>query len=290
MVMPKYLTHSEEQIVQEYHLLHQFDIFKFNNSIKDKNHQKENRYSDVVPYLDSIVKLKPSEFTNDGYINANFINLPDENIKYIAAQGPLKNTVYVFLQMVLEQIIENDLVNIIMLTELYEGNREKCYDYISNLNKDIKFVFNKFGIDVKFKGLTNERNNGIEIREFEIFINNKIKIIRHIWIRKWPDFGIPNKEADNNYYLIKKLHELDGEKKRSNIVHCSAGVGRSGTFICFQWYYENVFMKNVKVKGIYEIVLKSREDRVMMVQRIEQYEYLYKAIKAMYIERKKEIN
>lgn len=254
------------EISKEFKHLHHIDFLNFQNFAKDKSHRSQNRYSDILPYLHSIVKLKPSKFTEDGYINANYIALPGQT-RYIATQGPLERTVGQFWQLNFEQLLKFDHVNVIMLTELYEDGREKCFDYIADIVDDVAKVGHELGFDrVVYNGLKVERNGGVEIREFSI----GDKTLTHYWIRKWPDFGIPSVENDNNLFVIEQIGDED---EVCNVVHCSAGVGRSGTFISLDWLYKN------QSENIYETVLKCKNSRFMMVQRIDQYKYLYKAVK-----------
>lgn len=261
----------------EYTKLQQYDVEQWNSRRKIVEYRSENRYSDVIPYADTAVRLKDSDFSDNGYINASYIKIGEE--VSIAAQGPLEGTVYKFLQLVWETLAEVDCVNIIMLTELSESGREKCFDYVSGLEEDLKFVFQKLGDwKVEYKGMYHIGvNEGIEVREFMIEDDEKrTKMVRHIWVREWPDFGIPSVDNDNNLFLVKWLQEKNGDGiEYKNIVHCSAGVGRSGTFIALDYLYRHGADK----KDIFRVVLAMRRCRVMMVQRFSQYEYLYKAIK-----------
>lgn len=285
MSIPEYLLKSNKELKREFQELQKFDRIKYQQEIEIEskllkgNYRNENRYSDIIPYTNTRVKLE-----DGGYINANYIN-PSNDIlnKYIATQGPLKNTIFKFWQLIMEELYikDNDNIDIIMLTELEEDNREKCYNYIKTIDNDlincgIK-LFNKKFIKSNLKILN---NNGIELREFNDFENGKK--IRHFWVRKWPDFGIPDKDKDNNLYLIKYLHNINmNNNKNIKIVHCSAGVGRSGTFILLDWYYNKIYLKGLK-QDIFESVMNMRKCRVMMVQRFEQYEYLYMVIKELY--------
>lgn len=301
--VPKYLLQSKNHVVHEYRELQRFDTNVWANELKTKGHRKENRYSDVIPYESTRVKLRhPTKYTNDGYINASIIKPGTCDVKYIAAQGPLENTVLTFWQCVLEEftVHSKKVVNVVMLTEIYEGNREKCYDYVNSMHNDIcevwDDIYDKESI-VSCEGVE-LLNDNVEIREFNI-IDKKdgiiIKKLRHIWIRRWPDFGVPDVESDNNISVIKFLRDVDNDfskmNEKSNIIHCSAGVGRSGTFIALDWYYNNIFNKfptneNVECNDdnseVFQCVMNMRKCRVMMVQRLEQYEYLYYVLRSLY--------
>lgn len=254
-------------IREEYKKLQEIDRDFYSRFEKLRGKNGEDRYSDVLPYAWSAVKLKKSDFTESGYINANYIRIDDEEC--IATQGPLSNTSKCFWQMVWEELCKVDNVNIIMVTELSEGGREKCFDYISIMREEVSEVFGKLGgVNVQFKEMFTICEGKVEIRE--ILVEGG-KIVRHVWIRGWPDFGVPINDDCN----VNVIRWLEGKKvgKVFNIVHCSAGVGRSGTFIGLDYILR-------KGGSIFEIVLKMRKCRVMMVQRINQYEYLYKNIKS----------
>lgn len=304
--VPKGLLHTRQQLVHEYKELQKLDRETYAREKKISNHRSENRYSDVVPYESTSVKLQyPTKYTVDGYINASFVSpSPDRKTghRYIASQGPLENTVGTFWQCALEELFlhNHKIVNVIMLTELREGHHEKCFDYVKSIETDVpNVVHNLFGLDmgkVAFKGLQVLKEGGVELREFTISLgesSHQDKILRHVWVREWPDFGVPNRLGDNNEYVIKYLSELDEHIienpriEKSSIVHCSAGVGRSGTFIAMDWYYNDVFKRHdVRLENqediVFNCVANLRRCRVMMVQRFEQYEYLYQALQDFY--------
>lgn len=299
--IPKSLLHSRQQLIHEYQELQKLDRSIYSREKKSTNHRAENRYRDVLPYESTRVKLQyPTNLTVDGYINASLVspNGSDRH-RYIASQGPLENTVGAFWQCVLNEIFLHDkiVVNVIMLTELKEGNHEKCFDYIRSMERDVPQVMHDvFKVDfgqVKFNGLQTLNEGGIELREVIVTTTDgQEKIVRHVWIRRWPDFGVPSRLSDNNEYVIKYLSDAESKAglsrdEISSVVHCSAGVGRSGTFIAMDWYYNEVFKKQDREMEsredvVFNCVANLRRGRVMMVQRFEQYEYLYHALRDFY--------
>lgn len=299
--IPKGLLHSRQQLIHEYQELQKIDRSIYSREKKSSNHRAENRYRDVIPYESTRVKMQyPTKYTVDGYINASFVSPDGSDVhRYIASQGPLENTVGAFWQCVLEEIFLHDkiVVNVIMLTELKEGNHEKCFDYIKNIERDVpQAMHDVFNVDfdqVKFSGLQTLNEGGIELREFVVTTTGgQEKIARHVWVRRWPDFGVPSRLSDNNEYVIKYLSGADSKagvsrNEVSSVVHCSAGVGRSGTYIAMDWYYNEVFQKQDKEMEsrddvVFSCVANLRKSRVMMVQRFEQYEYLYHALRDFY--------
>lgn len=296
--IPNYLLHTEHEIHHEFMKLQKFDQSNYSHQEKCAKHQNENRYSNVVPYKRTTVLLNhPTKYTTDGYINASYVSpnfiRDDDNdeLNYIATQGPLENTVGTFWQCIIEQLLNTgkDVVSIIMLTELYEGIREKCFDYIENMENDLYEVIKETcqisdnEDNFNYLGVKFLNNGGIELREFKFKLaNNEEKIIRHFWVRKWTDFGVPGDDDDNNEFLIKWMCD-NGDNEGYKIVHCSAGVGRSGTFIAMDWYYNMVIKNGLKFDEnekhvVYRCVKNLRKCRVMMVQSYEQYKYLYQTL------------
>lgn len=265
------MTKDINEIHKEFEKLQVEDRYNYATIPKDTNHTPYNRYRDILPYIHSQYKIKNPRFgRDDGYINANIIKLG--NKRYIATQGPLKNTINRFWEMIFQELIENEEVIIVMLTELEEMGREKCYDYISNFDETIEKYCSKYGLLLRnFE--EEDWDNGVEVRRAYMSKNGYEFTIEHYWVREWPDFGIPN-ENDGNLEVIK-----DRNWGKSVIVHCSAGVGRSGTFIASDYLYKFYKPKEgelSKCDKIYDVVSEMRKSRVMMVQKFEQYEYLYR--------------
>lgn len=209
-----------------------------------------NRYRDIYPYDFNRVKL-PNLYRND-YINASLVN--NGNQTYIATQGPLENTVRDFWEMV--SGIDSNEVVILMLTPLveikYNKTFAKCFKYWDY--RELEFVDNKyFNID------------GLEYTKFKF----KDQIVHHLLYNNWPDHGSPN-----DIQSILRLNEITNELNQNRldipiIVHCSAGVGRTGTFISINKLVEN------PNENIYKLVLKLRAQRILSVQSLSQYRFLY---------------
>ena len=239
----------------------------------NRSNRSANRYTDVIPYDDSIVTLSSGEYINASWIEHENV-MSGSSTGWIATQGPLRNTMRQFHQLWRDRFREDlcEVVNIIMLTEVTEDGREKCYPYVEELSNVVGVAERKHVLG------DSDNDNVVEVREYDL---GDGKILRHVWVRHWPDFGIPQKgrelelelelehehRIDNNVIAIEYLSNVDVGKKVCNIVHCSAGVGRSGTFISLAWSYYGR-------DDIYESVRLMRERRPMMVQRFEQYMYL----------------
>eukprot|EP00039_Didymoeca_costata_P012490 m.180278 g.180278 ORF g.180278 m.180278 type:complete len:1544 (-) comp15495_c0_seq6:2437-7068(-) len=232
----------------------------------------KNRYPDIKAYDHSRVKL--SSRLNKGhsdYINANYVFppwAPKGPAGFIAAQGPLPDTSLTFWQMAWEQ----NAHIIVMVTSLVEGNRQKCAQYWPG-EQNISEVYGDFEVM-----LVEEENLKFYIhRVFSLRLatsNTSTREIHQYAFCKWPDHGVPR----STQQLIK-FHAAVSEKRREVggivIVHCSAGVGRTGTFIALDWLID-VIRKGSTPINIMALLRAMRECRNYMVQSIEQFIFVHK--------------
>ncbi|XP_062607519.1 receptor-type tyrosine-protein phosphatase alpha-like isoform X5 [Saccostrea cucullata] len=219
----------------------------------------KNRYKTTFPYDHSRVILKVTNGNSD-YINANFIKGTDSEGEYIASQGPKQNTLSEFWAMTWQK----NVTQIVMLTNLKERAKIKCTQYWPEEMKAIAFG----NIIVK----------STEVKEYAFYIIRKLSVT-HKELKKsrvviqyhyttWPDHGTPDPFCllifHNHVTRTRTNHE-----NSSTVVHCSAGIGRTGTYIALDALY-----KTGKVTGkvnIAEYVKTMRANRMNMVQTYEQY-------------------
>lgn len=228
----------------------------------------KDRYKSILPNPVSRVTLhsqSESEGTVDekGYINANYIKgYEGVSRAYIATQGPMANTVQDFWEMVWQ---ERSAI-IVMITKLKEKN-EKCELYWP----DQEGSYGKF--DLRLTSVT--ECVGYTVRELTIQLGGESHQVRHYWYSTWPDHQTPECPAP----LLQLVEEVEEHRKSipTNagpiIVHCSAGIGRTGCFIascigCQQ-------LRHSRLVDILGIVCRLRLDRGGMVQTTEQYQFLY---------------
>ena len=234
--------------------------------INRKEKVNENcRYKTVSPYKDNIVKLISSQ----NFINASWIHMPYP-FYFIAAQGPLPHTIEDFWTM----CYENKVSVILMLCNLKEGEKEKCSDYWNV--KDLK----NFEITI----LEEKKENELTIRSLQV-INKEnkeeLRKITQIHFTEWNDHTTLT--ADYFNIMVNIINLLDELKEKRNIVvHCSAGVGRTGTFICLYNLYHEIITQiysKVKLKEItfciFNLVRKIKEMRYFSVENEFQYTFLY---------------
>ena len=230
------------------------------------NENKLCRYSEIRTYKDNKVEIK----SDNGYINASWIHIPHYR-SFIATQGPLESTIEDFWVM----CFDYDVKIIVMLCKLDEDYKEKCANYWdTNLNN--------FSI-VKTCD-TIQLNEGLRMRKFKIIKkdNGMTKNIVQIHLTCWPDHTIP----DTSYTKIIDIINLvdDFKEKSPVVVHCSAGIGRTGTFISlYNLYHEiNEQINNKKLNEIHfsimNLVRKLKEMRLYLVECENQYTFLYKFV------------
>lgn len=266
---------DEEKIKQQYIDLTKKKINIKNEYDKLKNYQKYlNRFDDIIAIESTRVNLKES--IND-YINANYVNgchsLNDyKSNHYIATQAPLEDTIYDFWIMVWEKNINM----IVMLVSLSEGSR-KVVNYWSDLGTN-KLEIYQMSISV------------IKEDDYDYFVRRKIllnykgedKIIYHYNFYKWPDHGTPHRIDDfyNFICYVQKEEYYHNKNKSPIIVHCSAGVGRTGCYILIdsiiKFIRENK-NKPVKVSPI-NLLRYIRDYRIELVQTPDQFLFCIKVI------------
>ena len=225
------------------------------------------RYIDIRPYDYNYVEIK----SEPKFINASWIHMPHP-FYFIATQGPLEKTIEDFLSM----CIEYDVQFIVMLCNVEEEGREKCAKYW-----DRKFT----NYEVLKRIESTILKEGIILRRLKIKKekDNLEKNIDQIQFTCWDD------HKGLNYEYFEKIREIINEvdmykQHQPNspiVVHCSAGVGRTGTFICLYMIYkevlEQILDKNkTEIKfSIMNLVRKIKEMRLYSVENEYQYTMLY---------------
>jgi protein tyrosine phosphatase len=216
-------------------------------------------------------------------INASWIHLPFER-SFISAQAPLKNTIDDFWTMCFDYNINV----IIMLCKLEEDGKEKCVEYWEPEKKDILESVNDCIESIfKINYTTEDINEDITIRTCHV-INKKTneeREIQQIHYGGWPDHEIP-KDIQMVYgNILFMFNIVDKFIGNSPIcVHCSAGVGRTGTFIALYNLYRDILIqiRNENKKSItfslMNLVRKLKEMRLHLVENFKQYELIYEFI------------
>ncbi|XP_061594790.1 receptor-type tyrosine-protein phosphatase C isoform X2 [Cololabis saira] len=230
----------------------------------------KNRYVDILPYDYNRVPLA----TGNGeagcdYINASFIDGYKEPKKYIAAQGPKEETISDFWRMIWEQ--QSSII--VMVTRCEEGNRVKCAQYWPSEDRDTE-IFEEFIVKLtsedQYPDYTIRRLSLTNKRE-----KNSEREVNHIQFMSWPDHGVPG-EPHLLLKLRRRVNAFNNFFSGPIVVHCSAGVGRTGTYIGI-----DAMMEGLEAEGrmdIYGYIVRLRRQRCLMVQVEAQYILIHQAL------------
>ncbi|XP_037118004.1 receptor-type tyrosine-protein phosphatase delta-like isoform X20 [Syngnathus acus] len=251
---------------QEYESIDPGQQFTWENSNLEVNKPK-NRYANVIAYDHSRVILSGIEgVPGSDYINANYIDGYRRQNAYIATQGSLPETFGDFWRMVWEQ----HTANIIMMTKLEEKSRVKCDQYWPTRGTET------YGL-IQVTLLDTVELATYSVRTFALYKSgsNEKREVRHFQFTAWPDHGVPEHPTPFLAFLrrVKACNPADAGPM---IVHCSAGVGRTGCFIVIDAMAERI--KHEKTVDIYGHVTLMRSQRNYMVQTEDQYIFIYDAL------------
>uniref|UniRef100_A0A8C6UX29 protein-tyrosine-phosphatase n=1 Tax=Neogobius melanostomus TaxID=47308 RepID=A0A8C6UX29_9GOBI len=241
--------------------------------------KSKNRYKNILPFNDTRVILQNSDpdVVGSDYINANYIRntrreLGDEKV-YIATQGCLATTVNDFWQMVWQ---ENTRV-IVMTTREVEKGRNKCVPYWPDLETS-----KEMGPYV-VTHISEKEATDYKLRVLEIALMDKPQKARTIWhfqYMSWPDHGVPQ-EPGGVLSFLDQVNSKQYEYPNAGpmIIHCSAGIGRTGTIVVIDMIIETITRRGLDCDiDIAKIIQMVREQRSGMVQTEAQYKFIYLAV------------
>ncbi|KAL1543937.1 tyrosine protein phosphatase 1 [Salvia divinorum] len=268
-----HMIHNEFQILQENRMGALDTRNKCSISLNTMNHLK-NRYTDVVPFDDNRVVLKQHKDykpSPTGYINASFVTTSANVSPFIATQGPLPGTSEDFWEMILQYRCPA----IVMLTGLVDhSNAVKCGDYFQT--EDGPREFGNISIVTKWIQMT---NTSLILRCIEVK-NRKSEeppfSVLHILYPDRPDYGVPNDTA-----AVRETFRGASAVPPSLgpiVVHCSAGIGRTGTYCVVHNTIQRVLVGDMTALDLVNTVATFRSQRVGMVQTRDQYVFCYYAI------------
>lgn len=271
---------------------------KITCGVSETNSNK-NRYRNIPAYDNTRVKLTGKTAPASDYINANYITLGNRH--YIATQGPKDNTIEDFWDMIIQE-----RSNVIcMVTGFVEGSNNKCAYYFGAVEKNAKnksqtqITIGKYTITTILR--TIEHN--IEERSITISGNGKTHTLTHLWYTAWPDHGVPENTMDLinlSETLDKFTANEDGTPAPPPVVHCSAGVGRTGTIIAINHLLSlnpvpftkitketiagQVMLENTNtlLELMYDDLVSMREQRSTMIQQAPQYNCVFQTVKDFY--------
>ncbi|XP_034003075.1 protein tyrosine phosphatase receptor type Fa isoform X6 [Trematomus bernacchii] len=251
---------------QEYESIDPGQQFTWEHSNLEVNKPK-NRYANVIAYDHSRVILTPVDgVSGSDYINANYIDGYRKQNAYIATQGPLPETLSDFWRMVWEQ----RTCTIIMMTRLEEKSRVKCDQYWPSRGTET------YGM-IQVTMLDTVELATYSVRTFTLYKNgsSEKREVRQFQFMAWPDHGVPEYPTPTLSFL-RRVKACNPPDAGPMVVHCSAGVGRTGCFIVIEAMLER--MKHEKSVDIYGHVTCMRSQRNYMVQTEDQYIFIHEAL------------
>ncbi|XP_051241222.1 protein tyrosine phosphatase receptor type Db isoform X30 [Dicentrarchus labrax] len=251
---------------QEYESVDPGQQFTWENSNLEVNKPK-NRYANVIAYDHSRVILSSIEgVPGSDYINANYVDGYRRQNAYIATQGSLPETFGEFWRMVWEQ----HTANIVMMTKLEEKSRVKCDQYWPTRGTET------YGL-IQVTLLDTVELATYSVRTFALYKSgsNEKREVRHFQFTAWPDHGVPEHPTPFLAFL-RRVKACNPPDAGPMVVHCSAGVGRTGCFIVIDAMVERI--KHEKTIDIYGHVTLMRSQRNYMVQTEDQYIFIHDAL------------
>lgn len=274
------------------------------NHFKSKDNAYKNRYRDVVCLDDSRVKLRidaVKEFETHSnnksgdessenqfdYIHANFVDGWKQKNAFINAQGPLDETIEDFWMMIWQEMT----LVIAMTTKVIEQRRLKCAQYWPLEVGQVMKLENLFEIEnTNVEDLNDYKVTSLTIKHLP---SGEKRNISHCQFLSWPDHGVPQTASHILDFIDivrknqrKYLHELNAADSRKLwnghpqgppiCVHCSAGIGRTGTFCAIDISINR--LNDLKVLNIEETINRIRRQRAQSVQTRDQYVFCYMAL------------
>ncbi|XP_046571697.1 receptor-type tyrosine-protein phosphatase T-like isoform X2 [Haliotis rubra] len=237
----------------------------YNDSQLEENKGK-NKYISYYPYDATRVVLQelPDQPGSD-YINASYINGYSQPKAYIAAQAPNRMTLTDFWRMIWEQ----NCTRIVMLTNLKELGRVKCVAYWSDTTD---MNTGDFIISVTDSSI---RANWV-VRELQVTDRqtNTRRCFNQFHFTTWPDHGTPEEMALTEFLWLVRTSRTTQDDPL--LVHCSAGIGRTGTYIALDYLLDQALAEDAV--DVFGCVSGMRDQRKGMIQTKEQYTCLYTAL------------
>ncbi|KAJ4376811.1 hypothetical protein N0V86_006929 [Didymella sp. IMI 355093] len=246
------------------------------------------------------VRLEVPEGAND-YINASPIELittrSKTRLRYIATQGPKADTWSHFWRMLWHETQSPAVV--VMVTKTHEQGREKCYPYYPQSTSDPILRVNEhdefedgFVNDLYLIKLAHDQEAHTEVREIDMVAEDgsMSRKVWHLLFEGWPDFSVP--EDINKPALLEMIKLARAKNGPDNplIVHCSAGIGRSGTFIALDWLMRELQEGSLdKLPDDEDPIMRCidllRDQRPMMVQSKQQFNFIYDVLREQWRKR-----
>eukprot|EP00036_Acanthoecidae_sp_10tr_P008281 CAMPEP_0182917854 /NCGR_PEP_ID=MMETSP0105_2-20130417/1740_1 /TAXON_ID=81532 ORGANISM="Acanthoeca-like sp., Strain 10tr" /NCGR_SAMPLE_ID=MMETSP0105_2 /ASSEMBLY_ACC=CAM_ASM_000205 /LENGTH=1145 /DNA_ID=CAMNT_0025054873 /DNA_START=250 /DNA_END=3687 /DNA_ORIENTATION=- len=226
----------------------------------------KNRYRDIAPYDDNRVRLSGIE----DYINASYVRFasPAQPLNAVCSQGPKPDTVDDTWRM----IAEHRIAVIVMVTNLHEGMSNKCTQYWPRNEGESE----PFGdCEVHWSATTEHKSH--VVRELRLVWRGETRTVHQVQFIGWPDHGVPTDATDFLRFAqtVDKVKRGTHDKSAPVMVHCSAGVGRTGVFLMLHVLLDKLRRRIVPHLG--DVLAELRRQRMLLVQTPSQFQFCHEA-------------
>ncbi|KAF5607191.1 uncharacterized protein FSUBG_5374 [Fusarium subglutinans] len=260
------------------------------------------RYINIKPWNHNRVKLQvPEDELN--YVNASDITLTSpsdpnrEPLRYIAMQGPTQPSIDYVWRMIAEQMSSPAVI--VQLTTMAEGGVVKCHQYFPDNQEHPTWTLNEhdawnddWQAQITYDSFEELADGAIEKRKLLMHLKDEEepRVVWHLLYRRWPDFGVPELEDLDGFFELMRISRELSAPENPRIIHCSAGVGRTGTFITLEHLMRELELGTFEkydepAEGpdlILETVDHLREQRVGMVQGRPQFMFIYQVMRKLW--------
>ncbi|XP_064596704.1 multiple epidermal growth factor-like domains protein 6 [Liolophura sinensis] len=230
------------------------------------------RYKGILPYDHNRVYLTVQDGNpKTDFINASYINGYGKVKAFIASQGTMAVNIADFWRMVWER----EVGKIVMLARLFEKGKLKVLQYWPDEG------IRQFG-EISVETIDTKSCVDYTVRTLKVQMGDDVRTITQFHYLDWPDHAAP-RDTSGIIALREKINKSHSDHHGPIIVHCSAGVGRTGTFIAFDYLIRK--LEAEQVVDIFQTVVDLRHQRTMLVQNMDQYIFLHKVLRDAYISR-----
>lgn len=266
----------------EFTSMKRFNDFEKMKAFKGAQELGKNRYKDVGCLDNNRVKLNNPPWPHE-YIHANYVGTPTNPKRFICTQAPMDKTCADFWYMCLQEKVET----IFMLCNLTEKGAKKCCEYFPSKDKDtVEFEEKGQKITVKYessKGVEFGKKSDAKVTETVYSVEGPggltMKTTHYHWI-DWPDRGVPTADM-----AILELLAKARVSKAPIVVHCSAGIGRTGSVVMIE-YIMDQFLSGQQIEESDKILQKIRDQRNNSIQTDQQYLFVHQVIMNYFLDKK----